>query len=605
MLRMMAADYPQPIMPRPIHVSLILSLYASAAIAATRPDNSLDASLAQAADVPDAIGPLRLVSRTGGLEVHSRELRAGAMLVALVNRSGTAPRLDESKAIHTGPVITRKTPGHAEDIDVPIKGARKLWLAVTDGGDGESGDHADWADPVLSGPAGTLRLTDLPWKQATAGWKSPVTNRSVSGSAMKIGEQTPAIGIGTHSKSVIEYDIPAGYERLRARTGLDAGANDRGSVRFLVFTENPWISHEGAEPVSITARELGFSGNIQTAPAAVLAGDTITASVARGAFKLLRVTSVKPAPRTRIHPGEVWGDTDGRVIQAHGGGILRHNGTYYWYGENKDGPNTAGGVERTDVIGVSCYSSTDLLNWKNHGLVLKAVNTAGHDLHPSMVLERPKVIHNARTGKFVMWAHVDSADYSYARAGVAVSDSPTGPFKYAGSVRPEGQMSRDMTLFVDDDGTAYHIYSSENNATLYISKLSEDFTKHTGVFKRVFERKFLEAPAVFKRDGKYYMILSGQSGWAPNPAHSAVADSMLGEWKELGNPCRGKDSQTTYRSQSTHIIPIAGKPDSFVFMGDRWNPPNLRDSRYVWLPLRFEDGKPALDWKESWAPSDL
>ena len=103
---------------------------------------------------------------------------------------------------------------------------------------------------------------------------------------------------------------------------------------------------------------------------------------------------------------------------------------------------------RTDVTGVGCYSSKDLLNWKFEGIVLSAVkDDPNHDLHPSKVLERPKVVYNKKTGKFVMWAHVESADYSKACAGVAVSDSPVGPFVYQGSFRPNNAMSRDQTVF--------------------------------------------------------------------------------------------------------------------------------------------------------------
>lgn len=64
-----------------------------------------------------------------------------------------------------------------------------------------------------------------------------------------------------------------------------------------------------------------------------------------------------------------------------------------------------------------------------------------------MVLERPKVIHNRQTGKFIMWMHIDTADYELARTGVAVSDSPIGPFRYQGSFRPHGQQSRDFTVY--------------------------------------------------------------------------------------------------------------------------------------------------------------
>lgn len=455
-----------------------------------------------------------------------------------------------------------------------------------------------------------MKLTELKWISATTGWGKVSTARSVGGGQLHVGESPASYGIGTHAESVIEYDIPTGYTHFKASAGIDKSGGPRGSVRFSVFTSDPWKRNSGPETMTVNLRDLNFAvpckvRNIGTRQDLGVVPETISSPVPMHGAAIFRIAATPVKPRTEIRSGEVWGDTDGRVIQAHGGGVLYHEGVYYWYGENKNGMTTSSGVDRVDVTGVSCYSSRDLLNWKNEGVVLKAVNEPGHDLHPSRVLERPKVIYNEKTKKFVMWAHIDSADYGYARGGCATADAPNGPFTYLGSLRPEGQMCRDMTLFVDDDKTAYHIYSSEGNATTYISKLSEDYTKHTGTFIRVFEKKFLEAPAVFKRDGKYYMIASGQSGWAPNPAHACISDSMLGDWKEIGDPCQGPKSRTTYDSQSTHVIQVQGKKDAYIFMADRWNPPNLRDSRYVWLPLRFEGEQPKIDWKDSWSPADL
>ena len=182
--------------------------------------------------------------------------------------------------------------------------------------------------------------------------------------------------------------------------------------------------------------------------------------------------AVQAQENTEFIPGEVWKDTDGNPINAHGGGVLYHEGTYYWYGEYKKGktilPERATWeCYRTDVTGVGCYSSRDLLNWKFEGIVLPAVkNDPDHDLHPSKVLERPKVVYNKKTGKFVMWAHVESADYSKACAGVAVSDSPVGPFIYQGSFRPNNAMSRDQTVFVDDDGRADRVYDRQTAVRL-------------------------------------------------------------------------------------------------------------------------------------------
>ena len=147
--------------------------------------------------------------------------------------------------------------------------------------------------------------------------------------------------------------------------------------------------------------------------------------------------AVQAQENTEFIPGEVWKDTDGNPINAHGGGLLYHNGTYYWYGEYKKGKTVlpewaTWECYRTDVTGVGCYSSKDLLNWKFEGIVLPAVkNDPDHDLHPSKVLERPKVVYNKKTGKFVMWAHVESADYSKACAGVA--DYIMGTWKTIGN----------------------------------------------------------------------------------------------------------------------------------------------------------------------------
>lgn len=308
-----------------------------------------------------------------------------------------------------------------------------------------------------------------------------------------------------------------------------------------------------------------------------------------------------------FYPGREWLDDEQHVINAHGGGLLYHNGTYYWYGECKLGktilPDWATWeCYRTDVTGVSCYSSKDLLNWHDEGIVLCAEKSDSlHDLHPSKVVERPKVIYNAQTRKFVMWMHIDSADYEKACAGVAIADSPIGPFDYLGSFRPNGEMSRDQTLFVDDDGRAYQICSSEDNATMHIHLLTDDYLKPTKTYTRNFVKKFREAPAVFKHEGKYYLLTSGCSGWDPNVADIAVADSMLGEWKPLGNPCVGENADKTFYGQSTYVQPVIGHPDLYVALFDRWKKTDLPNSRYIWLPLRFEGGKPKIAWKEAWS----
>lgn len=310
--------------------------------------------------------------------------------------------------------------------------------------------------------------------------------------------------------------------------------------------------------------------------------------------------------KTSFFPGRLWLDDQQQAINAHGGGLLYHNGTYYWYGEYKQGETTLSDnvsweCYRTDVSGVSCYSSKDLTHWHFEGIVLQAEPTDSlHDLHRSKVVERPKVIYHAQHQQFVMWMHVDCADYSKACAGVAVSDSPTGPFHYLGSFRPNGEMSRDQTLFVDDDGRAYQISSSEDNATMCVHLLSDDYLRPSSTYTKIFAGKYREAPAVFKHQGKYYLLTSGCSGWDPNKADLAVADSMLGEWTSTGNPCIGEDADSTFHGQSTYVQPVIGHPGLFIAMFDRWKKTDLPESRYLWLPLQFEGEKPKIVWHDEW-----
>lgn len=169
--------------------------------------------------------------------------------------------------------------------------------------------------------------------------------------------------------------------------------------------------------------------------------------------------------------GVMWKDICGNDIQAHGGCIIRYNDTWYWYGENKGQPNNPG-KRRVDVIGISCYSSKNLVEWKYEGLVLKADESDPESpLHPSKVVERPKVLHNEKTNKFVMWLHIDSADYSLMSAGVAVADCPTGPFELIDVLWPNGRDSQDMTLYKDENGQAYLFHTTDQDKTMSIDRL--------------------------------------------------------------------------------------------------------------------------------------
>ncbi len=305
-------------------------------------------------------------------------------------------------------------------------------------------------------------------------------------------------------------------------------------------------------------------------------------------------------PQVLYHTTAPWLDTAGQPINAHGAGVLAHHGTYYLYGERKAGetrlvPGQSWECYRVPVGGVACYSSRDLVNWQNEGVVL-APNTTDplHDLHLSKVVERPKVIYNDKTKMFVMWMHVDSETYGHSQAGVATSSSPTGPFRYRGSVQPNGNMVRDLALFQDDDGRAYLVFASEANQTMHVVQLTDDYLRPTTHEKRILVDQHREAPALFKHRGTYYLLTSACTGWSPNAATYAVADAPLGDWQQHGNPCVGPGAETTFQTQGSFVLPVPGRPDDYIFLADRWEKTNLEASQYAWLPLRMVNGRPEI-----------
>lgn len=298
-----------------------------------------------------------------------------------------------------------------------------------------------------------------------------------------------------------------------------------------------------------------------------------------------------------VKNGITWYDTDGNVLHAHGGWMLQQDGYYYWYGEN-----------RTENRYVSCYRSRDFIHWefRNHILTTESktkairvktelclVNEDGSKVN----LERPKVLYNKNTQKYVLWAHYENGkDYHCAAAAIATCDTPDGDFTYHGNFNPFGYMSRDCTLFQEEDGTAYFISASRGNADMHVYRLQEDYLNVDALVNRLWPGEFREAPAVMKKDHKYYMLSSYCTGWQPNQGKYASADSLDGKFtmlSEIGD-------ETTYRSQPAFILPIKqGEKEMYLYVGDRWDAKNYHNSTYIFLPLIIEEnGELRLEWQE-------
>ncbi len=278
-------------------------------------------------------------------------------------------------------------------------------------------------------------------------------------------------------------------------------------------------------------------------------------------------------------------DDQGNTLHAHGAGMIKVGDMYYWYGENRYDADQS-------FKSVRLYSSKNLRDW--HFVKDILTDTSDSDLNFAKI-ERPKIIHNPATGKYIMWMHKEGGDnYGQARAAVAVADRIDGDYQYLGSFRPLNYMSRDCTAFVDDDGSAYFLSAANENADLHLYRLTRDFTQIESLVQKIWVGQKREAPALVKRNGVYYLITSGTSGWDPNQALYGTATQLGRSWsatKSIGNG-------TTFDSQPTFILPIEGSvTTSYLYMGDRWLDPAYKDSKYVWLPLQFgADNSLSLDW---------
>jgi hypothetical protein len=291
-----------------------------------------------------------------------------------------------------------------------------------------------------------------------------------------------------------------------------------------------------------------------------------------------------------IAPGAVWLDNRGKQVQAHGGSLILVKHTYYWFGEDRAQSND------TAKRYISCYSSTDLAHWKfrNQVLVLSNPENPG----TNFVLERPKVFYNPHTKMFVMYMHLDDSRYKLARVAIAISRKVDGRYTYLRSFRPMGLESRDIGQFVDDDGSAYLIFESRPTHGFYIARLSADYMNVEE--QTSFIAAPLEGGAIVHYKGLYYVLGSHLTGWKPNPNVYATAPSLKGPWTSFSDIAPPETN--TYDSQSGMLLKVVGsKTTSVIYIGDRWTPAQLWDSRYIWMPLQIGDGKMLLPKPTPWS----
>ena len=342
-----------------------------------------------------------------------------------------------------------------------------------------------------------------------------------------------------------------------------------------------------------------------------------------------------------IRPGQIWLDTEGKRIHVHGGSVLFENGVYYWYGENKEFTDGKNGVW---TWGVRCYSSNDLYNWKDEGLIIppdEKDNTS--PLHPTAMLDRPHILYNGKTKKYVCWCKIMNCDGTQSET-VLTADRLFGPYTIVRTgLRPLGMSAGDFDLAAADDGKGYYFFERVHSETI-IADLTDDYCDVTGYYSTHFPHAgppyVREATAHFMRRGKHYLITSGTTGYFPNPSEAAVADTWHGPYRVLGDPHKGDESNTSFHSQVSSVFKVRGKKDLYIAVADRWLPkcrykydeyriaferrfikgesPLPEEKKYfadaaadtsvadhVWLPVCFEGDRPVIEWRDEWRIEDF
>lgn len=287
---------------------------------------------------------------------------------------------------------------------------------------------------------------------------------------------------------------------------------------------------------------------------------------------------------TTIKNGQVWLTAEGDTVQAHAPGFVLIDGVWYMCGEDR------GNSWRPDV---NLYSSRDLVNWKFEKKIIENGVTT-KELGRSRMIERPKLLYNKKTGKYVVWCHYESRNYGASEAACFESDSVNGTYRYIWSGRPLGVKSRDCNVFQDADGTAYFISTTEENQHLGLFRLSDDYheaVEHT----ELFSRQQREAPAIVRLGDRYFMFSSACSGWAPNQCKLSYSNNLKEGWTPLENI----GNNIAFDTQAAAILEIKGTKDTtYLYVGDRWQDPTLPETKTIIFPVEFDGEKCKFEYHE-------
>jgi hypothetical protein len=288
-----------------------------------------------------------------------------------------------------------------------------------------------------------------------------------------------------------------------------------------------------------------------------------------------------------IISGVAWFDQFNNEVNAHGACIVENEGKYYLFGEYKS--DTA-----NVFTGFSCYSSSDLINWKFEKIVLPK-QTSGL-LGPNRIGERVKVMKCPETGEFVMYMHTDDMKYNDPQIGFASCKTINGDYQFQGALLHEGNPIRrwDMGTFQDNDGKGYLLI---HHGLIY--ELASDYKSAKRIV--VSQVPTGESPTIFKKNGVYFWLSSHLTSWERNDNYYMTATSLEGPWKMRG--LFAPEGSLTWNSQCSFVLPITSAKDTFLmYMGDRWSFPHQGSAAtYVWQPISVKgDSMSIAQFQQSW-----
>ena len=311
---------------------------------------------------------------------------------------------------------------------------------------------------------------------------------------------------------------------------------------------------------------------------------------------ILSNAAQKPEFRTvTISNTEPRRDITGAIVDAHDGNLLFANGRYYLYG-TAYGKSAGYGINNRFRV----YSSPDLVHWIFEGELLKAP--------PDGVHYNPSVVYNSRTRKYVLWYNWYPKLWD-GQVGVAVSDTPAGPFTIINlrvQVTQAEQKPGAGTLFVDEDGTGYYIYTAigadfgtnsganSSDHSVRVERLTPDFLGSTGQASNVLASG-CEATSMLKHNGRYYVLFDKTCCFCKEGSgvRVYVASNPLGPYAEKPNINRLPGHGPTVAGQQASIARIpTPEGEALIWIADRWGSRadgvKGHDFQFWSAPLRFD-----------------